>query len=185
MDFAFLRMRVALIILFVVCSLLLRAQQKSTLELRKNAGYRVFMLLPEIDSVVMNGQKVKRSEIVRMSNGQTVEKIKVLSAVYFAEIRYLFGTKDTTLTVEIDVQRDTVINLDKFIELDAFMLEEVDITDAGSVFSKFNLKQVDGFSIYAGKKTEVINLATTKANDRKSTRLNSSHSDRSRMPSSA
>ncbi|HYG52944.1 MAG TPA: TonB-dependent receptor [Flavobacteriales bacterium] len=99
-----------------------------------------------------------------MKRNVEVMGIKVNPGNYKTKIEYKGYEKDTVVLLEIAVQRDTVIDLDKIAAGFSYMLEEVEITDAGSVFSKVNLKQVDGFAIYAGKKTEVINIANTKAN---------------------
>lgn len=72
---------------------------------------------------------------------------------------------DTTVEGDLRLDRDTILNLDLYFGHSMKELNEVEVVaESGSVFGKSNLKQVEGFAIYAGKKTEVINLAQTKAN---------------------
>jgi Fe(3+) dicitrate transport protein len=108
-----------------------------------------------------------RERVYVLGFNSTVSKIKLPPGKYEGEFR--FGYDDTTSAFsfgeEFKFYNDTTVNLEKLAAQKGHVLGEVDVVyDAGSVLSKVNLKQVDGFGIYAGKKTEVINIANTKAN---------------------
>lgn len=72
---------------------------------------------------------------------------------------------DTVVRGTVQVIHDTTLNLDVYLGEKIVELMEVEIDGGqGSVFGRSHLRQVEGYAIYAGKKTEVINMAQSKAN---------------------
>lgn len=59
--------------------------------------------------------------------------------------------------------QDIVLNI-KLETADANLLDEVSVNDVTSTRASGNLKQVEGTAIYAGKKTEVVNVTRLNAN---------------------
>ncbi|HLP14001.1 MAG TPA: TonB-dependent receptor plug domain-containing protein, partial [Flavobacteriales bacterium] len=146
-------MRILLVILFLVLALISGAQN-AMVTFKKSNVYRV-----ELNVQTENGTVFQKT----MKEGAREFSISTVRDQHVFKVKYYGFDMDTLVTFTFKA-KDTTIDLDKTFPEIFNMLDEVNVTDAGSVFSKVNLKQVDGFAIYAGKKTEVINIANTKAN---------------------
>lgn len=145
-------MRSLLIIIIVLSGLFIKAQE-SIVEFKKSPVYSLrYLVSPTAKSWTRIGYYSQR-ELLKLNKG-----------VYVLNLKYELPEGDTVFAIKLNLNRDTILDLDSYLKDNALVLQSVDITNAGSVFSKNNLRQVEGFAIYAGKKTEVITISNTKAN---------------------
>lgn len=139
------------LLIVVLFTLVAKANVKVTF--LKTEGYRA--------EISLSGP-VQWKEIIGYRQQERVTLIPIGN--YEISVRFTTPSTDTMITSVLHLNKDTLVKLDALIDL-SVLLQEVEITStSGSVLDHGHLRQVEGMAIYAGKKSEVVNLSKSKAN---------------------